>query len=191
MPFINYSAKEINCTVGYFGPAVAGRLRSLEQIHKVQRPEGRSRIISVGNDSGQMKQFDFLADDIGTLRSLAFRAHLYCSDYEGIDAAEHALLKRIDGILFVASSDPHRMAANVASLQILKTTLGELRWGPVEPVFAMQYHADCTESLSMEAMNIQLNADGHPAFASADDTPKGARDALKNVLQRIRKQAMP
>ncbi|MEZ5441127.1 MAG: hypothetical protein R3F15_06525 [Lysobacterales bacterium] len=191
MPFVNYSTKEINCTVGYFGPAVAARLRSQQLMHAGLRPVDRSKILSIGNGSGQVQQFDFLAYEIGTLRGMPFRAHLYCSDYEGINVVEHSLLKRIDGIIFVASTDPARMADNLSSLHALNSLLADLRSRPTDqPLFALQYHDDGGEALSTEAMNQQLNSTGHPTFNSADHHEGGVKEAVKDLLQRIRRQAM-
>ena len=41
MSFINYSAREINFKVVYYGPGLCGKTTNLEWIYKVSKPEAK------------------------------------------------------------------------------------------------------------------------------------------------------
>ena len=43
MSFINYSSREINCKIVYYGPGLCGKTTNLQYIYKRMNPEARGR----------------------------------------------------------------------------------------------------------------------------------------------------
>src|SRR3972149_3024917 len=60
MSFINYSSKEINCKIVYYGPGLCGKTTNLQYIHKRMNPHARGKMISLATETERTLFFDFL-----------------------------------------------------------------------------------------------------------------------------------
>jgi len=47
MSFINYSSREINCKIVYYGPGLGGKTTNLQFIFEKTNPESRGKMISL------------------------------------------------------------------------------------------------------------------------------------------------
>jgi GTPase SAR1 family protein len=47
MSFINYSAREINCKIVYYGPGLCGKTTNLLYIYKKTNPDSKGKMISL------------------------------------------------------------------------------------------------------------------------------------------------
>ena len=71
-------------------------------------------MISLATETERMLFFDFLPVELGTIRGLKTRFHLYTVPGQGdSNASRKLVLKGVDGIVFVADSQIERMEANV------------------------------------------------------------------------------
>ena len=77
MSFINYSSREINCKVVYYGPGLCGKTTNLQYIHKRMTPESRGKMISLATETERTLFFDFLPLALGEIRGFKTRFHLY------------------------------------------------------------------------------------------------------------------
>ena len=46
MSFINYSSREINCKIVYYGPGLCGKTTNLQYIYAKTNPEAKGKMIS-------------------------------------------------------------------------------------------------------------------------------------------------
>ena len=49
MSFINYSSREINCKIVYYGPGLCGKTTNLQYIYNKTNPEAKGKMVSVGS----------------------------------------------------------------------------------------------------------------------------------------------
>src|SRR5216684_4100227 len=50
MSFINYSSREINCKIVYYGPGLCGKTTNLQYIYNKTNPETKGKLIEQGYD---------------------------------------------------------------------------------------------------------------------------------------------
>src|SRR5512132_2857557 len=126
MSFINYSSREINCKVVYYGPGLCGKTTNLQYIYKRMNPETRGKMISLATETERTLFFDFLPLSLGEVRGFKTRFHLYTVPGQVFyDASRKLILKGADGLIFVADSQTERLEANLESLANLRTNLAE------------------------------------------------------------------
>src|SRR4030065_2775519 len=121
MSFINYSSREIHCKIVYYGPGLCGKTTNLQYIYRRMNPESRGKMISLATETERTLFFDFLPLSMGESRGFKTRFHLYTVTGQVIyDASRRLILKRADGVVFVADSQIERMEANMESVENLR-----------------------------------------------------------------------
>src|SRR5262250_3420388 len=120
MSFINYSSREINCKIVYYGPGLCGKTTNLQYIYNKTNPETKGKLISLSTETDRTLFFDFLPLSLGEIRGFKTRFHLYTVPGQVFyDASRKLILKGVDGVVFVADSQVERMEANIESLEKL------------------------------------------------------------------------
>ena len=113
MAFVDFSAREIHCKIVYYGPGLGGKTKNLQYLHERTAPSRRGQLISLATPNERTLFFDFLPLDVGSLRGFQTRLHLYTVPGQVFyDAARRAILRGVDGIVFVADSQEARLAAD-------------------------------------------------------------------------------
>ena len=77
MTFINYSAREINVKLVYYGPGLCGKTTNLQWIFNKTAPTAKGKLISLATETDRTLFFDFLPLDLGSVRGFKIRFHLY------------------------------------------------------------------------------------------------------------------
>ncbi len=65
MSFINYSSREINCKIVYYGPGLCGKTTNLQYIYNRTNPDAKGKMISLATETERTLFFDFLPLEIG------------------------------------------------------------------------------------------------------------------------------
>ena len=190
MPMINYSAREINCKVVYYGPALCGKTTNLEVIHRRVAPESRGTLMSLATETDRTLFFDFLPLDLGAVRGFTTRFHLYTVPGQvQYDASRRLILKGVDGIVFVADSSPDRLEANVESLRNLEENLRSYGYDPEAIPLVLQYNKrDLPEAVATETLDAALRTGwtGHaPTHESVARDGTGVFETLRDVSTRV------
>jgi len=114
MSFINYSSREINCKIVYYGPGLCGKTTNLQYIYSKTNPELKGKMISLATETERTLFFDFLPLALGQIRGFKTRFHLYTVPGQVFyDASRKLILKGVDGVVFVADSQIERTEANL------------------------------------------------------------------------------
>ena len=71
MSFINYSSREINCKIVYYGPGLCGKTTNLQYIYAKTNPEAKGKMISLATETERTLFFDFLPLSLGEIRGCA------------------------------------------------------------------------------------------------------------------------
>jgi hypothetical protein len=187
MSFINYSSREINCKIVYYGPGLCGKTTNLQYIYSKTNPDLKGKMISLATETERTLFFDFLPLALGQIRGFKTRFHLYTVPGQVFyDASRKLILKGVDGVVFVADSQVERMEANIESLENLKINLAEQGAELVKTPYIVQYNKrDLPNAAPLEEMKRLLNAEGVPDFEACATNGKGVFETLKAVARSV------
>lgn len=187
MSFINYSSREINCKIVYYGPGLGGKTTNLQYIYKKTSPDAKGKMISLATETERTLFFDFLPLALGTIRGFKTRFHLYTVPGQVFyDASRKLILKGVDGVVFVADSQVERMEANIESLENLRTNLSEQGYNLDIVPFVIQYNKrDLPNVVPVEEMNRALNPRNVPFFEGVAKDGRGVFDTLKEIAKQV------
>jgi mutual gliding-motility protein MglA len=192
--FINYSTREINCKIVYYGPGLCGKTTNLQYIFDRTAADAKGQLISLATETDRTLFFDFLPLDLGSIRGFRTRFHLYTVPGQVFyDASRKLILKGVDGVIFVADSQIERMESNLESLDNLRVNLREQGYDIEKIPYVMQYNKrDLRNILGTRQMQKLLNPMLVPWFEGVGTTGLGVFDTLKAcaklVLSELRKQ---
>ena len=187
MSFINYSSREINCKIVYYGPGLCGKTTNLQYIYKKTNPDQKGKLISLATETERTLFFDFLPLALGDIKGFKVRFHLYTVPGQVFYAASRKLiLKGVDGVVFVADSQIERMEANMESLDDLRINLAEQGYDLNKLPYTIQYNKrDLSNIAPSENMNRLLNPRNVPYFDGIAVTGPGVFETLKNVAKQV------
>ena len=162
MAFINYSAREINCKLVYYGPGLCGKTTNLKYIYEKTAADAKGKMISLATETERTLFFDFLPLSLGEIRGFKTRFHLYTVPGQVFyDASRKLILKGVDGVVFVADSQEERFEANVESLENLKANLREQGYDFDKIPVVLQYNKrDLPNAVALEELREALNPTG-------------------------------
>jgi len=168
MSFINYSSREINCKIVYYGPGLCGKTTNLQYVYAKTNPEAKGKMISLATETERTLFFDFLPLSLGEIRGFKL------------------ILKGVDGVVFVADSQLERMEANLESLDNLRTNLAEQGYDLDRIPYVVQYNKrDLPSAVSVEELHRAINQRNVPSYAAIAPTGVGVFDTLKAVAKQV------
>ena len=187
MSFINYSSREINCKLVYYGPGLCGKTTNLQYIYNKTRPEAKGKMISLATETDRTLFFDFLPLSLGEIRGFKTRFHLYTVPGQVYyNASRKLILKGVDGVVFVADSQLGRIEANQESVENLRTNLAEQGYSLDKIPYVIQYNKrDLPEIGTVEELRSLLNPTNVPDFEGVARTGVGVFDTLKAVAKLV------
>ena len=187
MSFINYSSREINCKIVYYGPGLCGKTTNLQYIYNKTNPEAKGKMISLATETERTLFFDFLPLSLGEIRGFKTRFHLYTVPGQVFyDASRKLILKGVDGVIFVADSQEERMEANIESIRNLEANLKEHGFDLSTIPYALQFNKrDLGNVVPVDEMYRMLNYKREPTFEAVATTGVGVFDTLKSVAKQI------
>ena len=187
MSFINYSSREINCKIVYYGPGLCGKTTNLQYIYERTNPEAKGKMISLATETERTLFFDFLPLSLGEIRGFRTRFHLYTVPGQVFyDASRKLILKGVDGVVFVGDSQMERMEANIESLDNLRTNLAEQGYDLDKLPYVVQYNKrDLPNAASLEELQNLLNSRGVPHFEAVAPKGEGVYETLKAIAKLI------
>jgi hypothetical protein len=187
MSFINYSSREINCKIVYYGPGLCGKTTNLQYIYNKTNPEAKGKMISLATETERTLFFDFLPLSLGEIRGFKTRFHLYTVPGQVFyDASRKLILKGVDGVVFVADSQIERMEANIESLDNLRTNLQEQGYDLDKIPYVVQFNKrDLPNASPMAELQEVLNPTNVVSFEAVATTGAGVFDTLKAVAKLV------
>jgi signal recognition particle receptor subunit beta len=187
MSFINYSSREINCKIVFYGPGLCGKTTNLQYIYKKTNPDSKGKMISLATETERTLFFDFLPLALGEIRGFKTRFHLYTVPGQVFyDASRKLILKGVDGVVFVADSQIERMEANIESIENLRINLAEQEYDLDKIPFVIQYNKrDLPNVVPLEEMKKALNPRSVPDFEAVAMDGAGVFDTLKAIAKLV------
>jgi len=185
MVSINYSAREVCCKIVYYGPGLSGKTTNLQYIHGKVPQNTRGKLISLATEADRTLYFDFLPINIGTINDFQAKFQLYTVPGQVYyNATRKLVLRGVDGIVFVADSQPDKMDENIESLANLEENLREYGYNPEDIPTVIQFNKqDLPGVMSPDDLNAQLNKLGRPTFCASATVGNGVFDTLKMIIK--------
>jgi hypothetical protein len=185
--FINWSRRELNLKVVYYGPAMSGKTTNLEQIYHRMDPRRRSELVSLKTSEDRTLFFDFLQLELGRIAGLAPKIQLYTVPGQVYyEATRKLVLNGVDGVVFVADSHPNRLKDNVESWASLKAHLQayNLTLSAI-PLVVQLNKRDVPTAISPTVLQRQINLNGHTLISATAIDGAGVLDTLKAIVNGV------
>lgn len=187
MALINQEAKELHCKIVYYGPSLGGKTTNLRWVYQTISDSKNGDLMEFsGGNPERTYFFDFLPLDVGEIRGLNVRFHLYSVPGQVIyDASRRLLLKNLDGIVFVADSQMDRTDENIAALENMEKNLNLSGYDIKKIPLVIQYNKrDLKDASSISELRAALNKHNSPDFEAQAEKGFGVMETL-NTLSRI------
>lgn len=191
MVSINYSAREVCCKIVYYGPGLSGKTTNLQYVHAKVPQNSRGKLISLATEADRTLYFDFLPINIGTINGFQAKFQLYTVPGQVYyNATRKLVLRGVDGVVFVADSQPDKMDENIESLTNLEENLVEYGYNINELPMVIQFNKrDLPGVLSVDQLNARLNPRRLPHFEASATVGNGVFDTLKLVIRLVLEKA--
>ena len=190
---LNLALREINCKVVYFGCGLSGKTTNLEVIHEKAAPDSRGELTSIATESDRTLFFDFMPLDLGTVSGMKVKFQLYTVPGQVYyNSTRKLVLRGADGVIFVADSNPAKVAENKESFENLKECLAEQGRSLDEMPYVVQLNKrDLPEAMSHAAMREALGlAEKAPVFEAIASRGDGVLETFKALagflLERVK-----
>jgi signal recognition particle receptor subunit beta len=180
---INFALKEVNCKIVFYGPGMSGKTTNLEIVHQKAPEENKGDLTSISTDGDRTLFFDFMPLDLGNVAGMRTKFQLYTVPGQVYyNSTRKLVLQGVDGVIFVADSDPEKMPENIESYQNLIDNLTEYGKDIRELPHVIQYNKrDLPNAMSVEEMDRQMNKFGVPTFEAVAYTGEGVFPTLKTL----------
>jgi len=188
--FINYATKEINCKVIYYGPGLGGKTTNIQYIYENTQQEHRGKLVTLSTENERTLFFDFLPLSVGDVRGYQTRFHLYSIPGQTFyEVSRQFILKGVDGIVFVADSQPERMEANIESFESLEKSLDSQGYDLGKLPFVFQYNKrDMPGAVSIKELEATFNPMKRQYFEAVANRGKGVMETLQCISQLVIKE---
>ena len=184
---INFALKEVNCKVVFYGPGMSGKTTNLEIVHQKAPEENKGELTSISTDGDRTLFFDFMPLDLGNVAGMRTKFQLYTVPGQVYyNSTRKLVLQGVDGIIFVADSDPDKMDENIESYANLIENLEEYGKDIRELPHVLQYNKrDLPNAMPVAEMDKRLNKFGVPTFEAVAYTGEGVFPTLKTLAAMV------
>ena len=192
--FINWALQEINLKIVFYGPGMSGKTTNLEYIHSKLDPSLAGELVSLKTKEDRTIFFDFMQIEVGRIKGKKPKFNLYTVPGQVYYASSRkVILNGVDGLVFVADSQPHRMEANIETLLDLENNLKQDGHSLEKFPWVIQYNKrDLPGVESVENLEKRLNFFNVPNYEAIAVRGEGVFNTLKaiinNVVQHVQNQ---
>jgi len=194
---INFSLKEVNCKIVYYGPGLSGKTTNLEIVHEKAPTKSVGELTSIATEGDRTLFFDFLPLNLGQVAVMKTKFQIYTVPGQVYyNSTRKLVLQGADGIVFVADSKRGKMEENIESLDDLVENMREYGMNVDEMPIVLQYNKrDLPETYSVAEMDESLNRWSAPTFEAVARDGAGVFPTLKHlagmVLESLNNQHTP
>lgn len=187
MAFVDVKKRQLQCKIVFYGTGLGGKTTNLRQIHKNTPPKMRGKMVSLDTETERTLFFDFVPLSVGTVKGLATRFSFYTVPGQSFyNLTRKAILKKVDGVVFVSDSQRARMDANIDSYLNLEENLLEYNIALKDLPHVIQYNKrDVANAVPLEEMRKEINRYGVPDFEAVATEGKGVLETLNKIVRLV------
>ncbi len=196
MALINHRAREIHVKIVYYGPGLGGKTTNVKLLHERLPNDRRGRLMSIATEQERTLFFDFMPVELGLVNGFKTRFHLYTVPGQiYYRRSRRAVLQGVDGIVFVADSQPQREQDNRESLEDMATVLGSLGLGAAQiarlPRVIQYNKRDVPGAMPIERMRALLNPGGLPDLEAVAREGRGVPETMRAICKLVLARLSP
>jgi mutual gliding-motility protein MglA len=187
MPTVNEETLEVQFKLVFSGPALSGKTSNVAAVHAALDEKQRGDLISLNTSSDRTLFFDYLPVNPVLIEGYQTKFLLYTVPGQVVyNATRELVLRGVDGLVFVADSDPDRWDANMEAWRNLLQTLQNNGRDLSEIPLVFQYNKrDLPNAVPLAELERQLNPHGFPAFEAAAPAGKGVLETLEVLSSEV------
>lgn len=186
MPILDPSAREIHFKVVYTGPPLAGRTTNVQHLYRHTPPDARAALYSLVSETGCTTTCAVL--ESSAVHGLRARFNLFTIPGPAHDPpTRQAVLRDVDGLVFVADSQRDRADANLESFAQLAADLAVHGRRLADVPLVLQYNKrDLPDILSLPELDASLAASGRPRHEAVASRGEGVLATFESVCALLR-----
>ncbi len=187
MSFLNYSTREINFKIVYYGPGLSGKTTNIKYIYEKIKKDNKGKLVSLATETERTLFFDFFPLDLGTIKDYKVRFHLYTVPGQiYYSASRKLILKGVDGLVFVADSQTERFEANLESLQDMLENLRDYKIEFATIPYVLQLNKRDLPNITPASELIgALRKKDEPVLEAVANRGDGVVETLKGISKLI------
>lgn len=187
MSLINYSSREINCKVVYYGPGLGGKTTNIQYVYEKLAPETKGKLVTLATEMDRTLFFDFLPLELGEVKGFKTRFHLYTVPGQVYyNASRKLILRGVDGVVFVADSQQERLEANQESIDNLEENLKEHGFNLKNLPYVLQLNKrDLPNAMPRDALIKELRRKDEPVLDAVAYKGIGVFETLKEISRLV------
>jgi mutual gliding-motility protein MglA len=181
MPHINFESKEVSFKIVYYGPGMSGKTTNLAYIHKTLAENLRGEMIVLDTAEERTLFFDFFPLELGLIEGYAVRFNMYTVPGQiYYEASRRLILDGADAVVFVADSQPDRLADNFMSYNMMEDNLRSYGLEPREFPVVLQYNKrDCNGALPLGSLEKELKLENIPVVEAVATKGMGVMETIR------------
>ncbi|MCL4105657.1 UNVERIFIED_CONTAM: hypothetical protein GTU68_023724 [Idotea baltica] len=177
---VNHDTKEAQFKIVYCGTPLGGKTTNLNYIYGQLDPNLRGDLVSIATNQDRTLFFDFLPVNATEIAGYQTRFQLYTVPGQRVYAnTREVVLTGVDGIVFVADSDPERQSENREAYSAMMSALSHHGLDEKSVPITIQFNKrdldtamapeDMDESLAITSASFLACATtGYQVFATLD-----------------------
>ena len=180
MPVVNHETKEVQFKLVFSGPAMSGKTSNVAYVHRVLDESQRGDLISLNTSADRTLFFDYLPMSPVVMNGYQTKFLLYTVPGQVVyNATRELVLRGVDGLVFVADSDPQRWEANNEAWRNLLATLQNNGRDLAEIPLVFQYNKrDLADAVPMGQLEDALNPGRRPSLEAVAHAGHGVMETL-------------
>ncbi len=181
MPQIDHEHREILSRILFYGPAGAGKLTALNYIHQQLSLTDRTDLVEQRCGSCELVSFDYSGLAIGRGNSFKTRFRLQVAATASMGETTRDLLDNVDGVIFVADSNPEKVSENLHCWLTIERDLSALNI----PCVLLYNKRDLPSAMPLQQMDSDLAAGKVERFEAVATHGLGLHTSLKSLTHSI------
>ncbi|CAM2068346.1 PAS domain S-box protein [Sulfidibacter corallicola] len=181
----NTKDNEILVKIVFYGPGLSGKTTNLQKLHEMMTPNQRTDLFSVNTMEDRTLFFDLLPMDLGYVYGNSIKLQIYTVPGQvHYDSTRRIVLSGVDGVVFVADSDPAKLQENVQSINNLHHNLQANRLNIKEVPLVLQYNKrDLPNAAPVDQLNQKLNFRNVPSFEAVAISGEGVLETFSETVK--------
>jgi len=187
LSFLNYSTREINFKIVYYGPGLSGKTTNIKYIYEKIKSDNKGKLVSLATETERTLFFDFFPLDLGQIKGYKVKFHLYTVPGQiYYSSSRKLILKGVDGLVFVADSQRERFEANIESLEDMMENLREYKLNFDQMPYVLQLNKrDLPNITPADELIPVLRKKGEPVTEAVATKGDGVIDTLKQISRLV------
>ena len=171
----------------YCGPSESGKTTNIESLNWLLPDRAVGRLVQLATETSRTLYFDLLTINLEAISRTAGHATLEIFTVPGQSfyyAARRRVLREADGIVFVADSRRHRLAANVDALNDIITAIHDAGRGVDDIPAVLQLNkCDDPTAIARDELLAALGCENEPCVEAVAHEGRGVIETLRLIAR--------